>query len=159
MPATATPIINGFAPEWADLQMSALGQIFLGIKSIDYSTDSDGADVYGTFPEAIARTVGFSRHQASVELYLPDAAVFLAALGDDYRRIPIDISVSFSGPDSVVLTDILSGCLIKTVSNSHSQGSDALTRKFDLRPFRIKRSTSAGAFVLPVVTDIIDPFA
>lgn len=158
MPA-ANPIINGFVPEWADVRIAALGLVFTGVRSINYDSDSDGVDVKGTAAEAIARTVGTITHRASMEMYLPDAASFLQALGDDYRRKPIEISVNFSMSDQQVIADVLVGCIIKGISNSHQEGSEALTRKFDLRPFRIKRAGANGVFVAELVTDIIDPFA
>lgn len=156
----ANTIINGFVPEWNEIEFSCLGSVFLGLKSIDYNSDSDGQDVMGTNSEAIARTMGNTKHTASFEMYLPDAAVLLNALGPNYRAKPFDINVSYGGQHSEYITnDVLVGCLIKNISDGHQQGSDALTRKFEIRPFRVKRSTLAGAFPVASLSDVLDPFA
>jgi len=153
-------IVNGFAHEWNSIEIVLGSVTFLDFKSIDYDTDTDGQDVMGTAAEAIARTLGNAKHTGSMEMYEAAAASFLTQLGPNYLRIPFDVKIHKAEPNNgPVITDTLVQCIIKKVGNSHQQGSDALTRKFDLRPFRIVRGSSGTATLAAIVSDIIDPFA
>ena len=157
----ATPVIvNGFASEFNAIEIVLNGTTYLDFKGIDYSTETDGGDVKGTAPEAIARTLGNISHTGNFEMYDAAAAQFLAQLGPNYLAIPFDITVHKANADgSSIVTDTLRACLIKKVSDSHKQGSDALSRTFDLRPFRIPRGTANNLSLAAIVTDILDPFA
>jgi len=151
-------IVNGFAHEWNAVEIVLAGITYLDFKSIDYDTDTDGQDVMGTASEAIARTLGNAKHTASMEMYSAAAKTFLSQLGPNYLRIPFDVVIHKAEPNSgSVLTDKLVQCTIKKIGDSHQQGSDALTTKFDLRPFRIVRGSTNGGVLQAIVSDIIDP--
>lgn len=151
------PIVNGFMHQWSSVEIRAFGQTFTGVKSISYKTDSDGANIHGTSREVIGQTQGNVTHDGSIELYVDDARRLLTLLGDNYQGKRFDIFVH-KDQDGRTYTDKLLGSSLKTIDNSHSEGAEALTEKYDLRILRIKRGGLGGVDLKAVVSAILDLF-
>src|SRR5271154_6739125 len=72
MAAIPYPFVNGDRHSFASIEMKLNGQIFLGIKSIDYSRTRNRELVRGTHPDPLGKTVGENDYKASVEVYLAE---------------------------------------------------------------------------------------
>lgn len=125
------PLINGTRFEYASIEIKAAGKRYVGVKSIDYSQDLEPGQVYGTHAQKIGRTRGELKPDGSMEMYKEEATNLIVGLGPGYMEVVFDIVVNYSEGLNIV-TDTIKGCRIKKVSDSHSQGTDAITTKLDL---------------------------
>jgi hypothetical protein len=135
--APVYPIINGVAHSWANVEITAKGQIFTGVVSISYTATLEPGEVRGTGSQVIARTQGEETLEASIELLKADAQELIDALGDGFGMVPFEIVVNYAPKGLPVITDTLKACRITSPQNDHSQGPDGLTVSFDLHPMAI----------------------
>jgi diphthamide synthase subunit DPH2 len=96
--------------------------------------------VYGTNTDPIAKTKGTNSYDADCEIYLAEFNQFqkqLQALGTGYgdQFFTVDVTYSTNGFD--MIHDQILGCTLDSTEASNSQGNDALTRKFTLKPIKI----------------------
>lgn len=127
------PLINGNLFSFASVELTVDGRVFRGVKSVDYSQNLEPGEVRGTHAELLGRTRGDLKPSASMELFLEEANELLERLGNGFMERSFSGVVAYEEPGSgKIRTDELVGCRIKGTSDSHSQGTDGLTRKFDL---------------------------
>ncbi len=139
----AGAIVNGNYYSFADIETSLLGLSFVGFTAISYGDEVDIEYVYGAARNPIGTTAGNVKPKGSITFLLPAWNVLLGALQSSplaaqyggWRRIPIDISVSYSAAAGLpTVTDLIPGCRIKEVDADGSQGSKPLERKVMLFP-------------------------
>ncbi len=146
------PLINGNRYEWASIQFTPAGFPLIGVKSIDYSQEKKGGEVFGTSVVKIGETRGQLKPEASMELFKEEADAFidqLSVLGAGngpgggklgYMDVRFPITVQYQEQQNgqlAIVTDTLVGCRISKHADSHSEGTDGLTVKFDLSLFWI----------------------
>ncbi len=135
------PLINGHRYEFASIELNINGSLLSGFKDLSYSDSLDPAKIRGNSPQVIGRTKGTYDAEGSLTVYKEEWADILLklSLGGGYMEVPFIISVVTS--ESIrVQTDILSGCRIKKVEDSHSEGNEALVVKLDLDIMVITRN-------------------
>lgn len=133
----AYPLVNGFRHSFASIELKLGNLIFIGFKGINYSRTRNRALVRGNSPDPIGKTRGDNEYSADCELYLAEWNVFQASLGKGYGDQMFQVIVTYTEAGSDTITDRLLGCSIDSTEASQSQGSDPLTRKFDLKPLKI----------------------
>jgi hypothetical protein len=136
----ASPLINGFLPSYADVQMRVNGLLFVGVASIDYSDNLSRGQPYGTAAISLGLTKGSYKAKASVELYLPAAVIMESQLSavslplGGLRFVPISFSVSYAPAGAApipVVTDVFTG-YFGEISQSQRVSDDAITRKYEV---------------------------
>ena len=131
---TAYPTINGFAHEMNTARITANGKEYVGISSIDYDTELSPGEVRGTRAQLLARTRGSHKASSSMEMSKRDGQDFLDNLGDGYGGVVFDVVASYPGDPATsdMITDVVRGARITKVSQSASEGDEAIMMKFDL---------------------------
>jgi hypothetical protein len=138
--ALAQPLINGFLPAYADVQMRVNGLLFVGVASIDYSDNLSRGQPYGTAAISLGLTKGSYKAKGTVELYLPAAITFEQSLYavalplGGLRFIPIQFSIGYA-PAGIaplpVVTDSFTAYL-GDISQTERVSDDAIVRKYEL---------------------------
>jgi hypothetical protein len=132
-----TQRINGFVYGYSDINIDINGTIFDEVTALDYTTTIEKGELRGTSPVPAGYTIGYATYKGSMTLSKDQATTFMQLLGDGFAAVPFTITVTF-GPtrDSLnvfkTATDVLNGCAIASIDNTHSPGATALQVKFDL---------------------------
>lgn len=132
------PLINGVRHSFASIELKLSTQLFIGFKSINYSRTRNRTIVRGNSPDPLGKTRGENDYSADCEVYLAEWNLFQALLGKGYGDVFFPVIVTYSENGFDTITDTITGCSIDSTEASQSQGSDPLTRKFDLKPLKIK---------------------
>src|SRR5262249_53587095 len=117
-------------------------------KSLSYKSSLKPGIVRGTNAQVVGRTRGIHDASGELVLYREDFADFLALLGTltgatsglsptglppGFMEVAWDGIVAFSeAPASPVQTDLLKGCRITDIDDSHEEGEEALSVKLSL---------------------------
>lgn len=133
----AYPLINGLRHDWSSVEAKLNGQIFVGIRSINYSISIDAAYVRGTSPDPFAQTRGTNDYTCDCEVYLAEWNQFISQLGDGWSDQFFNIQVSYAEESLDQITDLISGCRLVGVEVSQSQSADPLMRKLTFKPLKI----------------------
>lgn len=147
-PSLAYPLINGNRVSWSSVEIKVIGQRYIGVKNVSYGLELKPGDVVGTHIERIARTDGEQKTSGGMEMYKEEADVLIAALAaiglpqlKGYMQVEFDVIINFRVQSILPISNVvMQNCRITKVDDSHSQGIDALTTKFDLDPMRILRN-------------------
>lgn len=131
------PLVNGARHSFASIELKLNTQLFVGFKSINYSRTRSRTLVRGNSPDPIGKTRGDNEYSADCELYLAEWNLFQSQLGKGYGDQYFQVVVTYSENGFDTITDTLIGCTIDSTEVSQGQGSDALTRKFNLMPLKI----------------------
>lgn len=138
--AIATPLINGFLPAYADVQLRVAGYLFVGVASIEYSDNLSRGQPYGTAAISLGLTKGSYKAKGTVEMYLPAAVTMETLLAPLYiplgglRQLPIQYSVSYAPAGAAplpVVTDVFTG-YFGDISQSQRVSDDAIVRKYEI---------------------------
>lgn len=134
------PMVNGYRHGFSSIELSLKNRKFRGFKAINYSRTRSREKQWGNHPDPIGKTLGENDYNCDVELYLAEFLSFLEDLGDGYGDTFFDTTVAYGPHGFDTKTDIIIGCTLDTTEVSNSQGSSALTRKFQLNPLKVKLS-------------------
>jgi hypothetical protein len=126
------PQINGVRYDFSSVEINVNGRIVTGVKSINYKNTKKPGAVSGTSAQKNGRTRGKYEPEAGIEMYRQEADELRAALGNGYMEVAFDIVVHYADDGQPTVTDRIRGCLIADESFEGSEGSDALTVKFEL---------------------------
>lgn len=131
--------INGVVYGFQDITITITTDKTIILKDqfedINYDADIDKQELTGLSPVPVGYTSGKASFKGSISLSLEHSNDLCDALADSVKlgwsRVPFTITISY-GPlmNGKFTRDILYGCFIKSVSNSHS-ASGALRRKHD----------------------------
>ncbi len=137
--AVPYPLVNGNYHAFASIEVkTADGNIYTGVKAVNYKNSLKPTKVRGTNAEPIGRTRGDYDAEGDVEFYEQQGHQFLQALGNGYGEKPFDMTVTFSETGLDTIQHQLIGCRIEEVDSSNSQSTDASTIKFTLNVMKIK---------------------
>ncbi len=129
------PNVNGNKHSWASITLVVGTTSIRGCKGVAYKNTLEPGDVRGLGVQLLGRTRGDLKSEGSLELYLEEYNQLIAELGADgtgFLEKSFNIVVSYSEPNSAIITDKLIGCRLKGGDKGFSQGTDALTVKCDL---------------------------
>lgn len=133
------PLVNGVRHSFASIELKLDGQVFIGFKSISYSRKRDRGIVHGNHPDPIGKTRGKNTYEGSCELYLAEWQFFVTGVlgGAGYGDRFFDVLVTYSENGFDTIQDVIKGCTMDSTEGEGSEGTDALTRKVDLKPLKI----------------------
>jgi hypothetical protein len=133
------PDINGFRYSYASIITSVNGIPIVGFKSLNYKSPVEEGEAYGTSARRVGRTRGKVTHSGDCEIFEEEWHAFLRAQTTRGGFLGIaegtcTMTVSYSEPSNFDLThtDVLMGVRFMGPEKSRSEGTDALTVKFNL---------------------------
>lgn len=140
------PLINGLRHGFSSAEINVAGIIIVGIKSINYSRKRTRTMVRGNHPDPIAQTRGENEYSADIEVYLAEYNLLQQTLmglasgtnGAGYGDVPFTIRVTYGENGFDTITDEIIGCNLDSAEAALAQGPDALTRKVDLQPLKVR---------------------
>jgi len=144
------PLMDGFAPSWADISASIYGEdldiLVKHLKSVSGgSTLEPGTQLLGGRP--YATSVGSSSHEGKLSLYAIGAQIFMrglknAAVAKGFVRdggivqvglVHFDLDYRFTPPGtSSIFERSLRGCRLVGISEAPAEGSDPLVIEYTL---------------------------
>jgi hypothetical protein len=131
------PLINGVRHSFASVELKFAGQIFIGVKAVNYSRTRTRAEVRGNHPDPLGKTQGENVYAGDIEIYLAEFNRLETLLGAGYGDSFFSCVVTYSANGFDTIVDTITGCTIDTTEAALSQGPDPLTRKIDLKPLKI----------------------
>jgi hypothetical protein len=153
------PTINGARPDFMSMVISVSGAdpkaIFpikvplIAIKALNYKTERDGSLARGGGQTPLGKTIGAFTSTASLTMHKPEYQAFILALSSmnllatgktGYMTAFFNISVQYSFGDLPIMQDVIYGCSIKSESEDHKQGGEALEVSCDLDPIYISKN-------------------
>lgn len=126
------PVINGFAYSWASIAIRVDGAETVAIKEISYTHKVERSKIRGAGMRPIGRTRGEYEAEGSLTLYREGWDTLRRKFGAGYMERRFSIVVSYAEEGQPVVTDELLDCVIASVENNPSQGTDALEVSLDL---------------------------
>jgi hypothetical protein len=133
------PKINGHVFDFSSIELTANGQIFLGVTEINSTQSLEPGIIRGTSAQKIGRTRGEYDSTGSMSMYLEDFREFIAGLGDGYGEVSWDATITFSTPGTTTRVTKLLGCRITTDAEEASQSTDGLVTAFDIDIMQIEK--------------------
>lgn len=141
------PMVNGNRYDFSSVQITVpdINRVFEGVKSVGYSDELSPGKLRGNRAQVVGRTRGQYEASANVEMYKSEAQQLIDALGPGYMERSFSITVAYSEPATpdLIIVDTISGCRIKKVEDSGSEGEEAIATKFDLDALLILRNGKA----------------
>ena len=149
------PTINGVRYDFSSIDVVIAGRRRqLGMRSIEYSHTLEPTKVRGAHAQPIGRTRGEYEAEASIVLYKREADELrssLEALGGGYMEQSFELVVMYAETGQPVIVDRVVGCRIRSESDSHEQGSDALEETLELDVmYLVKNGKNPLTRMLPV---------
>lgn len=136
------PRINGRYPDYGDVRIFLNAREIATAQSIEYSEAKDSQPVYGAGRNLLGYTLG--QHQLndiSLTLLAEEANEFLNVLGNYYMESIFSIKVEYRNQDDAPLQELeFNGCSIKEISESPTQGGEALSHTFTIQYTQLKRN-------------------
>lgn len=133
------PLINGRRHSFASVQLTLNGKRFAGVASVSYSDSVEPGTVRGTSSQPLGFTRGDYSAEASVALYLEEAAEFEAELGNGIYDKVFDMTVVYADDGAPTIQDDVIGCRITSISNDNQSGTDGSQKEYELLPHYIRR--------------------
>ncbi len=134
--ALSYPLINGLKYDYSSVELNIDGQVFGGVKSINYKWSLDPGVQRGTRAQKIGRSRGTYDADGSIEIYKVEYHAIISRLSRlgtrGYAETAFNIVVSYEENVTDVITDQLVGIRLKTGENGHQEGNDPLVVKCDL---------------------------
>jgi hypothetical protein len=141
LPTLQYPLIQGVRHGYSSIELNfqipggKKVQVFA--KNINYSRKRTRALVRGNHPDPIAKTRGENEYTADIELFFAEWLLLKRSLEIGWGDISFTVIVTYGENGFDTVSDQILGCTMDSVEASQSQGSDPLTRKFELNPLKI----------------------
>jgi|SRR5580658_515817 hypothetical protein len=149
------PLINGFFPSYADIEVNVNGLHFVGVSEVNYSDDLKRSKVKGTQKIPLGLTNGSYEAEGDIEFTQPAAALListLSALGfalGGFRFVPCGITIAYVpvGVTTLIVDDFV--CFLGKQEQKNKVSDEAIMRRFTLViPGAINWNGSPGAIDL-----------
>jgi len=130
-----TPLINGRAYDFAQINMLISGVVVPSISSIEYSEEQEKTNNFGAGDRPVSRGHGAIDAKAKITMSMNDVEALRASATDgSLLKLPaFDVVVVFLHPTSAkVVTHTLKNCEFLSDGVTGSQGDTDLKRDFDL---------------------------
>lgn len=128
--------VNGFTPDWANIEIRAGGAVREGVTEINYSESIERAKARGTGRRPKGITDGtYDVDSADMTMNFEEWLLLrndLAKGGKGYMRQEFNIEVAFSDDAGNVHQDQLKTVRLKKVGRAFKQGNEPLQIKLDL---------------------------
>ena len=133
------PLVNGRAYDYTQIIAVVLGVPLAGISAINYVTEQEKKNNFGTGNVAVSRGRGPKDPTASMEISMNDIEAIrdVAPNGDLLDIPPFDIVVVFGNIQKPV-THVLKNVEFSNDGVETTQGDTDIKRTFDLTPSHIK---------------------
>lgn len=138
------PLLNGYRHAFSSVEFNFNGQIFTGVKSLNYARTRSRAKVMGNHPDPIGKTRGENDYTCDAEIYFAEFMLFMRTLKGDangaangYGDVFFNIKATYGETWFDTVTDVVNGCTLDTTEVALAQGTDPLTRKFTTNPLKI----------------------
>lgn len=129
-----TPLINGVAHSWANINLILFGNPVIGITAIEWNRKQNKANNYGAGQLPISRGYGNIESNGSIELYYDTWKSIIDASPDkDPLKIPFfDIPIVFGGTGIQPTSIVLRACEFMEANISMVQNDTKVTVKIPL---------------------------
>lgn len=129
----ATPLINGRAYDYAQIEVNILGVPVAGISAISYTEEQEKVNNFGAGSNPVSRGHGAKNASGSITISMNDIeAIRDAAPQGSLLAIPsFDISVTFLNAQKVV-THVLKNVEFTNDGVEATQGDTNIERAFDV---------------------------
>lgn len=129
----ATPLINGRAYDYAQIEVNILGVPVAGVSAISYTEEQEKVNNFGAGSRPVSRGHGAINASGSVTISMNDVeAIRDASPEGSLLQIPsFDISVTFLNAQKVV-THVLKNVEFLNDGVEATQGDTNLERAFDI---------------------------
>jgi hypothetical protein len=119
-----TPLINGVAYSWADINAQMLGRTVLGITAISYEDEQEIADNYGAGQFATSRGYGQNKFKGSITLEMKESERLVEAVptGRLQDIPPFPIVISYENAANKIITHKLLMCQFKNNKRNVKSG-------------------------------------
>lgn len=136
------PLINGVHFDYSSIRISFDGgEPEIHVLEISYKDSLEPGEVRGTSARVTGRTRGQYKPEASFTMTKAAWAEFCTYLGLGYMEKVFEVFVNYAELGLPVIPDIISGCRIKAIDESYSDGNaDPLKVKVDLHVMHIVRN-------------------
>lgn len=133
------PLINGRAYDYTQITAVVLGVPLAGISAINYVTEQEKKNNFGTGNQPVSRGRGPKDPTASMEISMNDVEAIrdVAPNGDLLDIPPFDIVIVFGNIQKPV-THVLKNAEFSNDGVETTQGDTDIKRTFDLTPSHIK---------------------
>jgi hypothetical protein len=130
----ATPLINGIAHSWNNINLILFGNPVIGITSVEWDRKQEVVNNYGAGPYAVSRGFGKVEQSASIEMYYETwLGIVNAAPNKDPYLIPLfDVPITFNGGGIVPSVLVLKACSIAADPVTVAQGDTSIKVKVAL---------------------------
>lgn len=119
-----TPLINGTAYAWSQIELRLFNTVVAGIKSIEYSDKQEMVNNYGAGQYPVSRSYGKYEAEAKIKLEMAEVvALQKAAPNGRLQDIPeFDIPVAYLPQGGVIVADTLKNCRFKSNARAANSG-------------------------------------
>lgn len=119
-----TPLINGTAYTWSQIELRLFNTVVAGIKSIEYSDKQEMVNNYGAGQYPVSRSYGKYEAEAKIELEMAEVVALQSAIQSGrLQDIPeFDIPVSYLPIGGKIVTDTLRNCRFKSNGRAAKSG-------------------------------------
>src|SRR5579872_6988138 len=141
--------VNGLFYELADVSMVLNGAaIQLAIKNISYKNAKKRGNIWGAHPEKLGTTRGKVEPEASFEMYKAEADAFTSAVilnpsgAGGVMETPFVLTIIYGNISlgQPLLVDALYRNGLEEEDETHAEGIEALTVKFNINVARIAKN-------------------
>lgn len=146
------PMMDQHELSFASIEANLGGRLIPGIMAIDYSDELAPGEVRGASPRVLGTTRGDEKFSASATILKAEFENYRALLGggQGYMEVRHPITVTyFEIGAAAAIVDVLHGCRITKVQDSHKQGTDGLVVAITYHVMRIMRAGGDNP-VLPI---------
>ena len=125
--------INGFFYDFGSLELNFSGTVLTALESVDYGESMEEGERRGTAAEVLGRTRGqLQKGEGTVVGDKEEIQAFLDKLGDGRLERTGTATYVYGNNGAKTTTDVLQSVRILGVSDSHSQGTDALNMELTI---------------------------
>lgn len=134
-------LVNGISYNYANINISILGVIPKGIRSINYAVARGSSHFYGTSDLPVSLGYGNKTFTASLEMQLEEAQAFALAAaaagiggGDITAIAPFDIIITFGTVGQTITTHVLKKCVFLDNGVEGTSGDGTFVRTYNILP-------------------------
>lgn len=132
----ATPLINGEAYSWSQIEVNVLGRDVAGITSVSYSETEEMEDNFGAGNRPVSRGYGAITTEASLTLQMEEVEALQEASPDGrLQSIPeFDVNISYLPKGGgTIRTHRLRNCRFMSNAREVSQGDMMIEVELELK--------------------------
>lgn len=134
------PLLNGHRHDFSSAEINVNGQLFNGIRALNYGHGLDPGELRGNRAPTIGRTRGKYAAEGDMEVYLAEYQQLILTLGSGYMERSFNIVASYNELGQDLVTDMLIGCRIKKASKPFQEGNEPLVVRVELHVMELREN-------------------